>query len=299
MSESDPPPADDSTIKIDPSPRQGGRLASIAVSEKLKQALSDLKAQQSSKRKVTWNELIEMMFQFYLKKDQIELELDQLQKAVTQIAIYNAKYLGERAGVDLNAHAPPYTSPSPLSLPFFLPITSPSSPAPHMQQSPEVPNGEGKDLQKEMVAELNRWFDSGGVPLKSVQDAIEEELRQHQTEIIAKTAAIISDELAQNLPVARELMQKLISEQGDRDGTIFVIAKNVILELKKVLKSGTEDLATEADSLKLLVKQDSSSLQADSKPSGKVPSSGKRSKSTGKPLANILKEIAKIREMVR
>ncbi|HMF34388.1 MAG TPA: hypothetical protein VKK79_23400 [Candidatus Lokiarchaeia archaeon] len=279
--------------------QKGGKLASIAVSSKLKSNLSDLKKQLSDTRNVTWNELIEMLLNFYQKKARIESELDQLQKAVTQIALNNAKFLGEHGGAGVSA--PAYSS-----VPNFAQslssgsISSPPPPAPHLQGPPKGPSAapERTDVQKEMVAELNSLFEGGGAKLQSVQDAIEEEFRQREEEIIQKTAEIITEELARDMPSARDLMQKLIAEQTDKDGTIFVIAKSVILELKKLLKSGSEDLATEADSLRLLAKQDSSVLQAELQSKRESPEFREALEKYREPLDKILNQVAKIREMV-
>jgi hypothetical protein len=123
---------------------------SISISEDLKKALEELKAEMSDKRKVTYNELIETLLKSYHAKRMANIENKRLQHTITKIAVNQSKagtYVTQQTYVPVQANA--------VAIP-------PPPPKLHLVPPPQL--GE-KDDKKAVIRELDALFmENNGIP---------------------------------------------------------------------------------------------------------------------------------------
>jgi hypothetical protein len=276
-------------------------VPSLYISEKLKESLDKLKGKLSESRKVAWSEVIEELMTFYARKDEIEQELDRLQKIVEDIAIKNATFL---ASGGMATRPVAYANPTGFAASYgevrgTIPAIPP--PPPGLARPPGAslatkppPN----DLRTQMVQELNQRFEDG-VQLKPVETAVKEEEEKKAVELTTKAIEMIGAELADRLPAAKNTILAILRDKTEDTSTIFFIAKNVIQELKKALKMGTDDILTEIDSLLLMAKQDPSFIKQELESKRGSAEFHEALEKVKEPLAGVLKQIARIRALMQ
>ncbi|OLS13758.1 MAG: hypothetical protein RBG13Loki_2615 [Promethearchaeota archaeon CR_4] len=273
-------------------------MPSLYISAKLKGLLDKLKGKLSESRKVAWSEVIEELIVFYARKDEIEQELDRLQKIVEDIAIKNATFLagGGVAGRPVAYANPAIPFPSYGGMRGMIPTVPP--PPPGLMKPPGAPNSPQDDLRTQMVQELNQLFDAG-VKLQPVDAAVREEEEKKTVELTKKAIEIIGEELADRLPAAKNAILAILRDKTEDTGTLFVMAKNVIQELKKALKMGTDEILTEFDSLLLMAKQDPTFIKQELESKRGSPEFREALEKVKEPLASVLKQIARIRMLMQ
>ncbi len=272
-------------------------MPNLYISLKLKEALDELKKKLSEARKVTWSEVIDELIAFYMRKEEIETELDRLQKIVEDIAIKNATFLagGGVAGRPVAYATPAVPAPSSGEVRGMTPRVPP--PPPGLAKPPSAPKSPDDELRTQMVQELNQLFEAG-VKLKSVGDAVKEDEEKKAVELTKKAMEIIGKEIADQLPAAKNAILAILRDKMENTGTIFVLAKNVIQELKKALKMGTDEILTEIDSLRLMAKQDPSFIKQELESKRGSTEFHEALEKVKEPLAGVLKQISRIRTLM-
>ncbi len=273
-------------------------MPNLYISQKLKDALDKLKSKLSEARKVTWSEVVDELIVFYARKDEIEQELDRLQKIVEEIAIKNATFLagGGVAGRPIAYATPAIPTPSSGEVRGMTPKVPP--PPPGLARPPAAPKSPQDELRTQMVQELNQLFEAG-VKLKSKGEAVKEDEEKKAVELTKKAIEIIGSEIAEQLPAAKNAILAILRDKMENSGTIFVIAKSVIQELKKALKMGTDDILTEIDSLLLMAKQDPTYIKQELESKRGSPEFHEALEKVKEPLAGVLKQISRIRALVK
>ncbi len=273
-------------------------MPNLYISQKLKEALDRLKSKLSESRKVTWSEVVDELIVFYRRKDEIESELDRLQKIVEEIAIKNATFLagGGMVGRPVAYATPAVPAPSSGEVRGTTPKIPP--PPPGLAKPPGAPKSPQDDIRTQMVQELNQLFEDG-VKLKSVGDAVKEDEEKKTVELTKKAIEIIGTQIADRLPAAKNAILAILRDKMENTGTIFVIAKNVIQELKKALRLGTDDILTEIDSLLLMAKQDPSFIKQELESKRGSPEFREALEKVKEPLAGVLKQISRIRTLMQ
>jgi hypothetical protein len=171
-------------------------------------------------------------------------------------------------------------------------------PPPGLARPPGAPKSPQDELRTQMVHELNQLFEAG-VKLQSVDAAVKQEEEKKAVELTQKAIEIIGTEIADRLPAAKNAILAILRDKTENAGTIFVIAKNVIQELKKALKMGTDDILTEIDSLLLMAKQDPSFIKQELESKRGSPEFREALEKVKEPLAGVLKQIARIRMLMQ